>query len=362
MTSTDALIALEPEQLSAPNSKFQSDDNKWPSVAKAVFWRLFTMVVSIALILVVWQLFLEVFNIDSFIGRGPVDVWNYLSTGQIGADARDQLWTASVDTMVDAGLGLFAGAAAAVLCALAFNLAPSAEQTFMPMAIVLRSVPLVAMTPLIALIFGRDHVLARLGWFFSKLAVVTFGGAYAVLAYMAQDVVSAYGWLTAGQMMDGLGLAETTPGPLILVTEFVGFLAAHQAGGASPYVMGVLGAIVAVWATFAPCFLWIFTGAPYVERLQAEPRLKAALAGVMAAVVGVIMNLTVWFALNVLFGRVGETAIGPARLYIPELATVSWPAVLLSALAFVLMFGLHRGMITTLGVCAGLALGWHYIG
>jgi len=214
----------------------------------------------------------------------------------------------------------------------------------------------------IALIFGRDHVLARLGWFFSKLAVVTFGGAYAVLAYMAQDVVSAYGWLTAGQMMDGLGLAETTPGPLILVTEFVGFLAAHQAGGASPYVMGVLGAIVAVWATFAPCFLWIFTGAPYVERLQAEPRLKAALAGVMAAVVGVIMNLTVWFALNVLFGRVGETAIGPARLYIPELATVSWPAVLLSALAFVLMFGLHRGMITTLGVCAGLALGWHYIG
>jgi len=195
MTSTDALIALEPEQLSAPNSKFQSDDNKWPSVAKAVFWRLFTMVVSIALILVVWQLFLEVFNIDSFIGRGPVDVWNYLSTGQIGADARDQLWTASVDTMVDAGLGLFAGAAAAVLCALAFNLAPSAEQTFMPMAIVLRSVPLVAMTPLIALIFGRGllavTVISGIVTFFPVLVNVSLALRSAPKA--AIDLCHAYG-------------------------------------------------------------------------------------------------------------------------------------------------------------------------
>ena len=218
--------------------------------------------------------------------------------------------------------------------------------------------PLIA----IALLFGRGHVLAQLGWFFSKLAVVTFGGAYAVLAYMAQDVVTDYGWLTAGQMMDGLGLAETTPGPLILVTEFVGFLAAHRAGGGNPYLMGALGAMVTLWATFAPCFLWIFTGAPYIERLQAEPRLKSALAGIVAAVVGVILSLTVWFALHVLFGRVTDQAFGPVRLYMPELASVNWPAVLLSAVAITLMFVLHRGMMTTLAVCAGLALGWHYVG
>ncbi len=126
---------------------------------------------------------------------------------------------------------------------------------------------------------ARHMSSRRSRWFFSKLAVVTFGGAYAVLAYMAQDVVESYGWLTAGEMLDGLGLAETTPGPLILVTEFVGFLAAHRHGGGNPWAMGVLGALVTLWATFAPCFLWIFAGAPYIERLNAEPRLKSALAG-----------------------------------------------------------------------------------
>ena len=152
----------------------------------------------------------------------------------------------------------------------------------------------------------------RSRWFFSKLAVVTFGGAYAVLAYMAQDVVESYRWLSAGEMLDGLGLAETTPGPLILVTEFVGFLAAHRHGGGNPWAMGVLGALVTLWATFAPCFLWIFAGAPYIERLNAEPRLKSALAAVTAAVVGVILNLTVWFALHVLFARVSDAAGGTA--------------------------------------------------
>ena len=132
------------------------------------------------------------------------------------------------------------------------------------------SLPLLAL----AAIFGRGHVLTQLALFFSKLAVVTFGGAYAVLAYMAQDVVEAYRWLTPGEMLDGLGLAETTPGPLILVTEFVGFLAAHRHGGGNPWAMGVLGALVTLWATFAPCFLWIFVGAPYIERLNAEPRLQ----------------------------------------------------------------------------------------
>jgi chromate transporter len=211
---------------------------------------------------------------------------------------------------------------------------------------------------LVAAVFGTSHVLSQIALFFSKLAVVTFGGAYAVLAYMAQDVVQSYGWLTAGEMLDGLGLAETTPGPLILVTEFVGFLAAHRHGGGNPWVMGVLGAVVTLWATFAPCFLWIFAGAPYIERLNAEPRLKSALAAVTAAVVGVILNLTVWFALHVLFGVVTQHSAGPLRLHVPDLATLSLPAVVLSGVAVVLLFALHRGVLTTLAVCGGLALAW----
>jgi chromate transporter len=216
-------------------------------------------------------------------------------------------------------------------------------------------VPLAAL----AWLFGGSHVLTQLALFFSKLAVVTFGGAYAVLAYMAQDVVEAYGWLTPGEMLDGLGLAETTPGPLILVTEFVGFLAAHRHGGGNPWLMGALGAVVTLWATFAPCFLWIFAGAPYIERLNAEPRLKAALAAVTAAVVGVILNLTVWFALHVLFARVTERFAGPLRLHVPDPASISWPALALSVLAVVLLFALHRGIIATLAVCGALALAWH---
>jgi chromate transporter len=214
----------------------------------------------------------------------------------------------------------------------------------------------------LAAIFGPAHVLSQIAWFFSKLAVVTFGGAYAVLAYMAQDVVESHRWLTAGEMLDGLGLAETTPGPLILVTEFVGFLAAHRHGGGNPWAMGVLGAFVTLWATFAPCFLWIFAGAPYIERLNAEPRLKSALAAVTAAVVGVILNLTVWFALHVLFASVSERAAGPLRLHVPDPASISAPALVLSGVAIVLLFALHRGIMTTLAVCGALALAWHAAG
>jgi chromate transporter len=205
-------------------------------------------------------------------------------------------------------------------------------------------------------------VLTEIGWFFSKLAIVTFGGAYAVLAYMAQDVVQHYGWLTAGEMVDGLGLAETTPGPLILVTEFVGFLAASRDAGGLNWGMGLAGAAVTLWATFAPCFLWIFAGAPYVERINAEPRLKAALAAITAAVVGVILNLTVWFALSTLFGTVSLASFGPLQLHLPMLASVRWLALALSAVAFALLFGLHRGVITTLAVCAGLALSARLVG
>ncbi len=215
--------------------------------------------------------------------------------------------------------------------------------------------------PLAALpaLFGGTHVLSQLAFFFSKLAVVTFGGAYAVLAYMAQDVVQTYRWLTPGEMLDGLGLAETTPGPLILVTEFVGFLAAHRHGGGNPWLMGLLGAVVTLWATFAPCFLWIFAGAPFIERLEAEPRLKSALAAVTAAVVGVILNLTAWFAIHVLFGTVTEKFAGPFRLLMPQFGSVSWIALVLSALAVLLLFVLHRGIVATLGICAAAALVWH---
>jgi chromate transporter len=214
----------------------------------------------------------------------------------------------------------------------------------------------------LAWIFGGDHVIAKLALFFSKLAVVTFGGAYAVLAYMAQDVVHTYNWLKPGEMLDALGLAETTPGPLILVTEFVGYVAAHRFGGGNAILMGILGAVVVLWATFAPCFLWIFAGAPYIERLNSEPRLKAALAAVTAAVVGVILNLTVWFALNVLFKQLSTFSAGPLSLQLPILATADLKAFALSALAFVLLFALHRGIITTLGICGGLAVLWYFVG
>ncbi len=241
---------------------------------------------------------------------------------------------------------------------------PLAATAPVPMAQTLKTVAIwlliwIAPLALVALYFGSDHVLTKLAWFFSKLAVVTFGGAYAVLAYMAQDVVQSYQWLNPGEMLDALGLAETTPGPLILVTQFVGTLAAWRHGGGTPLVMGILGAAVSLWATFAPCFLWIFAGAPYIERLQSQPRLKGALAAITAAVVGVILNLTVWFALHTIFGQVNDAPLGPFNLNLPELASVNWPAAVLSVLAFVLLFALHRGIITTLAICGGLAVAWH---
>jgi chromate transporter len=207
-------------------------------------------------------------------------------------------------------------------------------------------------------VFGTDHVLAQIAWFSPPPPVVTFGGAYAVLAYMAQAVVETYAWLTPGEMLDGLGLAETTNGPLILVTEFVGYLAAYRHGGFEPVAMGILGALVTLWATFTPCFLWIFAGAPYIERLTAAPRLSSALATVTAAVVGVIGNLSVWFALHVLFAQVSETSFGPLRLFVPSLASIDPVALALAVLALVLVFAVRAGIATTLGVCAAMALVW----
>lgn len=214
----------------------------------------------------------------------------------------------------------------------------------------------IAPLAVVTAIVGGDHVLAQLGWFFSKLALVTFGGAYAVLAYMGQDVVAHYGWLQAGQMLDGLGLAETTPGPLILVTEFVGYLAAYTHGGAPPVGMGMAGAVVALWATFVPCFLWIFAGAPYIEWIIAQPRLRGALSAITAAVVGVILNLAVWFALHVFFGNVALVHAGPLKLWLPDIATLDWRVVLLAGISAFLLLRRHWGIASVLGVASILGV------
>jgi chromate transporter len=207
-----------------------------------------------------------------------------------------------------------------------------------------------------ALALGGGHVLVDIGLFFSQLAVLTFGGAYAVLAWLAQSAVEM-GWVSQGEMIDGLGLAETTPGPTILVNQFVAFLAAlREPGGLDPWMAATLGSAMAVWATFAPSFLWIFAGAPFVETLRRDQRLAGALAGIMAAVVGVIGWITLWFALKVLFGAVAFAGAGPFRLPVVELASLDIVAVALSAVAFGLLFGLHRSVMVTVGVLAALGV------
>ncbi len=210
--------------------------------------------------------------------------------------------------------------------------------------------------PLLAIAaFDSDSLLLKLGIFFSKLAVVTFGGAYAVLAYLGQDVVNQFGWLSAGEMMDGLGLAETTPGPLILVNEFVGFLAAFRDGGIG---YGVLGAMVTLWATFVPCFLWIFVGAPYIDWIGSQSRLKGALTAITAAVVGVILNLSIWFALHVFFEQVTMQNYGPLVVWQPELSSLNWQVVVLSLICAILMFRFHWGIsrVLILSSLTGVAL------
>jgi len=194
--------------------------------------------------------------------------------------------------------------------------------------------------PLIALaaLFGRRSVFVEEGVFFSKAAMVTFGGAYAVLAYIAQGAVETYGWLQPGEMVDGLGLAETTPGPLIMVVQFVGFLGASRApGDLSPMLAGVLGSLITVWVTFVPCFLWIFLGAPYVEALRGSRVLHAALSAITAAVVGVVLNLSVWFGLHVLFREVTEVRLGLVHLLVPRWPTVDLAAAALAGAAMVAM-------------------------
>ncbi len=214
------------------------------------------------------------------------------------------------------------------------------------------------------LLFGSGNVFADIAVFFSKLAVVTFGGAYAVLAYVAQAAVETFGWLKPSEMLDGLGMAETTPGPLIMVTQFVGFMGAFRAPGAlNPYVAGILGGLLTTWVTFVPCFLWIFAGAPYVEALRSNRALSGALAAITAAVVGVILNLAVWFALHVLFRQVDTLHPGLGlKLEWPVWSSVDGAALVLTTAALLAVFRLKFGMIPTLLASAGAGIALHLAG
>lgn len=210
---------------------------------------------------------------------------------------------------------------------------------------------------LLLLTLGARNVFTQEAVFFSKMAVVTFGGAYAVLAYMTQQAVERYGWLMPGEMVQGLALAETTPGPLILVLTYVGFLGAHRdPGSLSPLLAGVLGAAISTWVTFVPCFLWIFLGAPYLERLRGNPWLTAALTSITAAVVGVILNLSIWFAIHVLFTQVDTWAGYGLKLPLPQLASLNMAALLLGAGAMLALLRFHLNLLLTLAVCAALGL------
>jgi chromate transporter len=220
-------------------------------------------------------------------------------------------------------------------------------------------VPVVA----VLLALGVDSTFSQIAIFFSKMAMVTFGGAYAVLAYVAQQAVEHYGWLHPGEMLDGLGMAETTPGPLIMVLQFVGFMAAFRDPGAlHPMLAGTLGGLLATWVTFTPCFLWIFLGAPFIEVLRGNKAVSGALAAITAAVVGVVMNLAVWFAIHTIFH-----AVQPVRAFgfgfdAPVLSSADPWALALSAAAIVAIFRFKAGMIRTLAACSAAGIALHLAG
>ncbi len=221
------------------------------------------------------------------------------------------------------------------------------------------------LTPVIALrlFIGPTNIFSQIGAFFSKTAVVTFGGAYAVLAYVAQQAVDNLYWLRPGEMLDGLGMAETTPGPLIMVLQFVGFMAAYREPGAfSPLSAGVLGALLASWVTFTPSFLGIFLGAPFVERLRGNRALTGALSAITAAVVGVILNLAIWFAIHTIFKQtVAVRGLGFA-FDLPVLSSVDSWALLLSIAAVLAIFRFGVGMLQTLAGCAATGIALYLMG
>jgi chromate transporter len=219
--------------------------------------------------------------------------------------------------------------------------------------------------PIVTLVamLGPGDVFSRIALFFAKMAVVTFGGAYAVLAYVAQEAVQTYHWLKPGEMLDGLGMAETTPGPLIIVTQFVGFMGAFRSpGGLSPLLAGLLGGTLTTWVTFTPCFLWIFLGAPFAEMLRHARALNAALTAITAAVVGVILNLAVWFALHTLFGQVAEARVlDIATLEAPDLGTLNLAGAALTLAAAVAAFRFKVGPIPMLLACSVIGMAGYAI-
>ena len=219
--------------------------------------------------------------------------------------------------------------------------------------------------PVIALLvtLGRGNVFSEIAVFFSKMAVVTFGGAYAVLAYVAQQAVENYSWLKPGEMLDGLGMAETTPGPLIMVLQFVGFMGAYRDPGSLPPMMaGTLAGLLATWVTFTPCFLWIFLGAPFVETLRGNKALNAALSAITAAVVGVVLNLAIWFAIHSVFRETVPVHAFPLSFDAPRLASVDWLALALTIAAAVAIFRFKIGMIATLAACCGTGIALFLLG
>lgn len=213
------------------------------------------------------------------------------------------------------------------------------------------------------LALGSTNVFSEIAIFFSKMAVVTFGGAYAVLAYVAQQAVENYGWVKPGEMLDGLGMAETTPGPLIMVLQFVGFMAAFRdAGSLPPMLAGTLGGLLATWVTFIPSFLWIFLGAPFIEALRGNKALNGALSAITAAVVGVVLNLAVWFAIHAVFSDVNPIRFFPFAFDAPRLSSVNPWALALSVAAIIAIFRFKIGMIPTLIGCSAAGLFLFFVG
>ncbi|HEX7848949.1 MAG TPA: chromate efflux transporter [Sphingomonas sp.] len=221
------------------------------------------------------------------------------------------------------------------------------------------------LAPVVALLLllGHGSVFTQIATFFSTMAVVTFGGAYAVLAYVAQQAVETYHWLSPREMLDGLGMAETTPGPLIMVLQFVGFMGAYRHPGMlSPLLAGTLGGLLATWVTFVPCFLWIFLGAPFIERMRGDKALSGALSAITAAVVGVVLNLALWFAIHTIFRSVHPIAAGPFRFDMPVFASVDPWALAIAAAAILAMFRLKAGIFTTLGGASAIGIALHLAG
>ncbi|KTF69745.1 chromate efflux transporter [Sphingomonas sp. HT-1] len=238
---------------------------------------------------------------------------------------------------------------------------PTRRQTLLTAAIWL----VLWLTPVAGLLIalGPDNVFSRIATFFSTLAMVTFGGAYAVLAHVAQQAVGQYGWLRPAEMLDGLGMAETTPGPLIMVLQFVGFLGAYRdPAGLSPLLAGTLGGLLATWVTFVPCFLWIFLGAPFIERLRGNAAVAGALSAITAGVVGVVLNLAVWFALHTLFRQTEPVRLGPIRFDAPVLDSMDPWAMLLAGTAIAAIFFLRASVLLTLAGAAGAGVALHLSG